>query len=122
MNEPSEAQVKEFWEWCGFKKEAVNTFVNGKWTPTPSAGYSWRYPNGREECYPPPIDLNNLFKYAVPKVKEHYKALSTPGYYCSPMPLFEDWIYEWLFYGKDPALALFWACYKALKEVLNDKT
>ena len=46
MKEPTEAQIEELWEWCGFYD--VEDGV-----PPPIGT--------------PPIDLNNLFKYAVPK-------------------------------------------------------
>uniref|UniRef100_A0A6M3L2Q5 Uncharacterized protein n=1 Tax=viral metagenome TaxID=1070528 RepID=A0A6M3L2Q5_9ZZZZ len=83
---PTNKQIKEFWE---------------KLSPTPD---DWRmYEIWLYSGYPP-IDLNNLFKYAVPKLDQsrYYKALSSIFYY--------DAIKE------DPALALFWAIYQVIKE------
>jgi hypothetical protein len=49
--------VKEFWEWCGFTRDKSKY---------------WYKPNGNLFGYftAPKIDLNNLFKYAVPKLDE----------------------------------------------------
>ncbi len=54
-------ELKEFWEWCGFR---VVTTMTGK--------PAWVAPDKK---YPElssipeePIDLNNLFKYAIPKL------------------------------------------------------
>jgi len=61
MDKPTKEQIKKFWEWCGFfKVDYADTMP-------------WRFPASKGyECYfgIPDIDLNNLFKYAVPKVLE----------------------------------------------------
>lgn len=60
--EPTQAEIREFWEWCGLKvvSEAARL----------SSGLyileAWRMPDG-EINFRPALDLNNLFKYAVPK-------------------------------------------------------
>ncbi len=61
---PTDEQIKVFWEWCGFtteestfRKEERVSFV------APDKGNAWY-------LGVPDIDLNNLFKYAVPKVLE----------------------------------------------------
>ena len=95
---PTEEQIKELWEWCGWQLEAnIDGFVL------------------------PPIDLNNLFRYAVPK-------------FCSCELSIEEGIFAVVRVG-DPhlgvashlieikdgrvdtafALALFWAIYKVIK-------
>ncbi len=48
---------KEFWEKCGFYQDEDR-----------ASNAVWCYPDGRERTLPQ-IDLNNLFKYAVPKLK-----------------------------------------------------
>jgi len=57
---------KEFWEWCGFKYEKIG---QGH-MPDFVEFYEWRYPDegNMHRSSLPPLDLNNLFKYAVPKV------------------------------------------------------
>ncbi len=63
---PTDKEIQEFWEWYGFKYIPVNSpDGKGGWYPNPKAGYSWVYPSGYEDFEPPPIDLNNLFKYGL---------------------------------------------------------
>ncbi len=89
--QPTTKQIQWFWEQCGLHKD----------------GNSWHNANGKQLSEEePPIDLNNLFEYAVPKLRED---------------LFEDaftrrmwgWI-ELVLDGDDPAPALFRVIYKAL--------
>ena len=105
MNNPTEAQIKEFWEWCGWKQDSI-----GNWLYPP------QYKNEQFRMYGiPPITLDNLFKYAVPKV-DRYR-------------LEDDWskIEKHFAYAeigeksgsawdKDPALALFRALDKVREE------
>ena len=94
---PTEEEIKEFWEWCGIPTNIDTNgdrfyLTEGKWTGLP-------------------IDLNNLFKWAVPKVIE--EGLTISHYFDNPV----TWSVE---IGmsetkdKDPALALFWAIYKVI--------
>ena len=110
MNEPTEAQIKEFWEWCGF------------WQDTYDKGL-WRFPDGYTVAGELlPIDLNNLFKYAVPFLQdkgymvelfsyEHkgykVKVYNIIGQVDIPIVITKD---------DDPALALFWALWQ-VKEI-----
>lgn len=64
---PTSEQIKEFWEKCGFKSRLV-------WSDPADIGGRhqfkvWDYPDGngvtQHLSTNPPIDLNNLFKYAV---------------------------------------------------------
>ena len=101
-----------FWEQCGVQPTKRKTWIK--------ESADWlRYD------YYPPIDLNNLFKYAVPKLKEvdlefdmSFKE-DTGGRMCEVI-LQNSWQYpdghETIYYHKDydPAQALFWAIYKAL--------
>ncbi len=57
MNKPTEVEIKEFWEWCGFKGNASYGLNQAT------------YPDGGSSEWPD-IDLNNLCTYAVPKVWE----------------------------------------------------
>ena len=88
---PTDKQIQWFWEQCGLDFEDFYL----------------------EEGYTEPdIDLNNLFKYAVPialgKLCESRHALEN----CEGR-LFLLWLEEYR-HCKDFALALFWAIYKAL--------
>ena len=66
--QPTELQIKEFWEWCGFRYIEPKYCASCKRQEPP---YLLKDGIGRridkEELT---IDLNNLFKYAVPKVLE----------------------------------------------------
>ena len=71
----------------------------------------------------PPIDLNNLFKYAVPAA---LKIFAERGYIPPIMKLFQLWYDELVTIGGDSsdiqwaAIALFGVIYKAL-EVTDEK-
>ena len=99
--EPTEVEIKEFWEGNGL------TFDK----------YGWHW---KHDWFPSalPIDLNNLFKYAVPKVMEYYKAESTLGYLQTANYLMEEWVSDWLDSDNayNPDLALFWALWAVMKE------
>ena len=90
---PTKEQEQWLWEQCGFKLE------DGGW---------WCLPNGIGLLVSlPPIDLNNLFKYAVPKLVEIFGAANT-------LDLLISWLRDFLLWGKDPADSLFLLVYKAL--------
>ena len=98
MKEPTEAQIKEFWEWCGF------TFIMNYDDPTIIE--ESRSPIG-ERIFPP-TDLSNLFEYAVPKMMAQH--------YLNGYKLLIKWIGDWSdkWNTQDPALTLFWAIKESL--------
>ena len=107
--QPTEAQIKEFWEWCGFRDVHYNLLgaVNEKWAGRLKLNEYWRYI---------PIDLNSLFLYAVPK-------LDYIGILMNVAPSGDVfWNVEAKYCGNtkritniDPALALFWAMWEVIK-------
>jgi len=110
MNNPTQEQIKEFWEMCGFYQ---STLLGSR---------DWCTPEG-EICshinleYPPPIDLNNLFRYAVPKldggITVQFDKFEDTGWFAhleNQIMTTED---------KDPALALFWALRQVRKEAVS---
>lgn len=108
--ETSKEQIKEFWEWCGVKPEEKLVYdIDG----TPYIDHNWL----------PPIDLNNLFKWAVPKLIKSGIRISLRvndskdgG---SWVEIFNDRSQN-VYYDcrdKDPAQAL----YQAIQEVRNAK-
>ena len=116
---PTDEQIKEFWEWCGWEIysneecQYYSRFGRGK------------DPDGRIIFESPTIDLNNLFKYAVPKVYKQY-ANSIEIKILPPLTSCpEFWVVDITTQHKglsstnnnenDPALALFWA----IKEVMK---
>ena len=96
---PTEARVKEFWERCGLKhQEDETTFT------------VWRDSKGDLICCGhddrmPDLTLDNLFRYAVPKLLEVKAKFEVMG-------LLKDWVEGVIIYDKDPALALW--------EVINE--
>ena len=101
--EPTNEQIKEFWKGYGFK---VNTTVE--------LGYTWDYPDSSNHLELPPIDLNNLFLYAVPRLKDGidiaFSKFEDTGWFArlkNQVMTTED---------EDPTLALFWALYKVMNE------
>ena len=94
-------QIQWFWEQCG-----VEFYENdGRfWARTPSGGATELL-----------IDLNNLFKYAVPRVVS-YDLQNLPykyeGQHTAIICMADGEYYK--ADSKDPAIALFWAIFKAL--------
>jgi hypothetical protein len=108
--EPADKQIQWFWEQCGIE----NRFEGDTGT------WYYHYPDGQCDIESPPIDLNNLFKYAVPKLELKFqyllRSMGSDGHMArvialhpkpfTPRVKAEVW-------NKDPALALFWAIYRA---------
>ena len=91
----TEQEQQKLWELCGFEKR----YMDGRFI-------GWKYPNGEHRLKPPLVTLNNLFKYAVPKVK--FLRIERQHY-----PLSGDWLvtiqmykYEIEIDDNDPAEAL----------------
>jgi hypothetical protein len=99
--QPTEAEKKEFWEWCGIEQMQNNS---------PTVGADMTLIGDKMLLRElPALDLNNLFKYAVPKLaytRLHYSAF---------MNEFAAEVYKdmggigYMKHGQDPAPALFWA-------------
>jgi len=104
-------QIKEFWEWCGFEYKIPSDYG------LPCCDW-WQYPDGIQSSNSPPIDLNNLFKYAVPKLDycDITKPETPKGWWVSSVRIEVN---NRIVFGhkidKDPALALFWAIWEVMK-------
>ncbi|KKM82968.1 hypothetical protein LCGC14_1314030 [marine sediment metagenome] len=109
---PTQEQIKEVWVWCGFTRTTMGHDL------------VWMYENKYPPVQLPPLDLNNLFKYAVPKLIGDYKYTlllrtdvdfhtreSTYTFSLSDDPLTINSEAT----DKNPALALFWAIQKVIK-------
>lgn len=113
--EPTKEQIQRFWKWCGFKETRIDNYYDDN-----SRFIGWVYPNNLTKCtYLPEPDLNNLFKYAVPKLNIFYSV--TFGKVAKS----NDWAAELCVVGNgnktahigsdsDPALALFWAIWEVI--------
>jgi len=123
---PTEEQIKEFWEWCGFKqlpkgKEGFH-FERGikvmNWlSPNPDR-QEWFY----SQHFLPRIDLNNLFKWAVPKLLGLGLDIDIWNGLADKETRWGVGINSMIRevakgYEGDPALALFWAIWEVHEEV-----
>ena len=110
MKEPTAEQIKEFWGWCGFRFK-----LSASENP-----HYWLDPLGKALPVLPPIDLNNLFKWAVPKLNESGLKLRMLGqkrdrktFFCAIGSNNLPRMYK---ENKDPALVLFWAIWEVIEE------
>ena len=97
MDKPTEEQIKELWEYFGL------TYFDG-----------WFYDTKRVMSYDEIPDLNNLFKYAVPKLG--LVTLQKADHHKESVATVVDYQNEK--HGRnineDPALALFWAIWEVI--------
>ncbi len=93
--EPSGEQIKEFWEWCGFKEiVSKETWWYERYKET---NHWWEASDGIRCKKLPPTDLNNLFKYAIIKLDIDTKR-----------EVFNEWVEDMLVnLEKDVAILLF---------------
>jgi len=113
-------EIKEFWEWCGF------TILKEKeWDLRRRARIGFIYPNGGRYTRLPSLGLNNLFRWAVPKLqeisKEHYitfeHPFNDPTTWAITINIELHYNYkEFEGRDKDPAIALFRAIQQVIKE------
>ena len=105
--EPNEEQIKRFWEHFGFYQEKVKEVYD--------IGYStmWKNDKGYWHSALPPIDLNNLFKYAVQKLYWYILEDTFAEGHTAIVSLSDK---KGQVTDKDPALALFWAINKIIEE------
>ena len=112
---PTNEQVKKFWGWCGFRVALGKLY----WYPDKESSPARRLP---------PIDLNNLFKYAVPKLEKSVRAITIYPPVIDPPVCDKCYVELTLCNGQiiesfenTPALALFWAIWEVIEgEVINE--
>jgi len=98
MNKPTEEQVKEFWEWYGFKVSIGKLY----WAPKQDE------PAKRL----PTINLNSLFRYAVPKLGKILIEKNCLVYTFSIVGAGGNILA--FNSNSDPALALFWSIWEVI--------
>ena len=91
MKQPTEVQIKEFWTKCGLVEQHT-----GSWYVNEIGGEFVRQET-------PPIDLNNLFKYAWDKAVERLADIDLSTNYEARCKLLMLWAER----GRS-ALTLFW--------------
>lgn len=101
IKKPTQEKIREFWERYIPERAEAGRIVQG-------------LPNIS-------LDLNNLFKYAVPKVYDmrllrlnRFEGEWQTAYLAQVRLARQPWLLE--VRDKDPALALFWAIYEAVKK------
>jgi len=130
---PTDEQIRKLWEWCGFIGRGRSYTGQEIWIAPDEIewfdkcvadihndGYA-RMPEKDSYYKLPPIDLNSLFLYAVPKITPKTLMMETYG---DNGELKYDWCVLsdktnggiWNGNDKDPALALF----KAILEVIDE--
>jgi len=98
-DKPTEAQVKELWEWCGltrFCSPEDDMYHRGIWNDKDGMRIDT-----------PPIDLNNLFKYAKQVIIERLGRSAWEG-------ILLVW-FKKMMLGEDPDLALFWTIWEVIR-------
>ncbi len=116
MTEPTQEQIKEFWEWCGFE-EVQYLDKRGK-----VCGTHWAHPLaiGGGSGSLPVLDLNNLFKYAVPIAIKKLVELNLRYYIWTETKaiyyLFQAWEIEYKSRKRSFEEALFWAIWEVIKQ------
>ena len=110
---PTQTELTEFWEWCGwtFHKAGLRQTDSG-WEEWPD---HWQPTKGVAQSHLPDLDLNALFRYAVPKVRgielklvNLEKTGNLSGQYCSAQVQRKDTgelIHSG--YQTDPRIAIF---------------
>lgn len=108
MNEPTHAEIKELWELVGFEFE----YAWSDYQP-------YKDPSGVIQHHGTPIDLNNLFKWAVPKVYDmeirklnRFDGECQTAYSVRVRLARKCWMME--VRDKELKWAMFWAYYKVL--------
>ena len=93
---PTKEQIQWLWEQCRARCIKCNKLIKVKSQRINSDCCCYSYELD--------LDLNNLFKYAVPKIKTTFWRAE----------MLINWIFRIVYYNEDPALSLFWAIKKAL--------
>lgn len=116
MKEPSKEELRKFWEWLGFGMKYLPYGLRVRELnpneDNPLDEYTLADPNKCKIADYPKLTLDNLFKYAVPKVKQEIPELQWAK-------LFVDWLQDILYDDKDPAITLFYTLFTIFEKQKN---
>jgi len=115
---PTKEQVARLWKWCGFIVKPDEQYPTWEELFAPTGERIM----GSKKITPdlfPEIDLNNLFKWAAPKLEPiqiHFKRQTA---YPEHIGEINCWFYyqekQYAGWGTTPTLALFWAIYDLIE-------
>ena len=95
---------KSIYEFCGFRFK-----LSASENP-----HYWIDPDGLAINALPSLNMENLFQYAMPKLKDYFRKVSNPPYNLYEM--LSDWIYDVIMTDIDPAEAFGQALIKLIRE------
>lgn len=110
MDKPTQEQIQKFWEWCGAKYYQPPNHYDRFDEPC-----YWILPNGATTKNIQ-VDLNSLFKWAVPKA---IKKLEDSGKYKSQKSAMKKLFLIWLRYFWSQTMPIEIALFWAIWEVIN---
>ena len=118
--QPTEEQNKEFWKWYGQYKECGYCRGTGRIYINPFVYHQCNACNGNGG-FKPPIDLNELFRLAVPEVLKDYRLTIETDLDNYTATFSDDPLHiNSQVTDKDLALALFWALWKVKMDKANE--
>ncbi len=114
---PTDEQIKEFWEKVGQYKECGYCKGTGRIYDFPPQNiyHQCRACNGNG-CFRPPIDLDNLFQYAMPKVIEMIMAEQECSSDLAYAILFKKWLQKLELDIPNHEGTLFEVCWEVIKD------
>lgn len=118
VKEPAQEQKREFWEWCGLKHDWQRCQANCvRCSHCGAHTYKSCEKDYHDQLCTLPIDLNSLFKWAVPKAIEclRTKMFKNMSMFKAREALFKLWLRK-IEEGMTEEVALFWALWEVMKE------
>ena len=113
------SEVKEFWEWCGFKWD--DNYWGDCWCEYPDGTRVHFHPEADKdnEGYEPVLDLNNLFKWAVPKAVKVIQDAFICIQEAAMQHLFSEWLAIYWKPRQEP-ISIAEALYKAIQKIRRE--
>jgi len=112
-------QIQELRKWCGWKLVKQKRIINPDTDREFLELSHWVDPEGDEWGTDKPIELNELFKWAVPKpldLNPDVRKIQSITFDFGRCSIIDIEGKEYFGENKDPALALFQAIYQVIKE------
>ena len=104
-------ELKEFWEWCGFERYGYQG--------NERTLMRWKYPDSSRNYVTPNLDLNNLFKWAVPKAVKVIQDAFICIQEAAMQHLFSEWLAIYWKPRQEP-ISIAEALYKAIQKIRRE--